>query len=141
MRSMRAGRTSLLALTAATAFALVACGERDRQEQDVSDAGRNAVPNAMQSRGDSSAGATGSSEAAGAAAERAIDDSVITTKAKTALLGDNRVKGSEIHVETNRGVVVLTGTVENQAQIDEATRLVRRIDGVKNVEVDLKVQK
>lgn len=67
-------------------------------------------------------------------AERAVDDSVITTKAKSALLADTTVKGSEIHVETNKGIVTLSGAVDNERQRERAASIVRGIDGVKSVE-------
>lgn len=67
-------------------------------------------------------------------AERTVDDSVLTTKAKSALLADTTVKGSDIHVETNKGIVTLSGTVDNGRQRERAASIVRGIDGVKSVE-------
>jgi len=91
------------------------------------------------SSGEKSSGTSESSGAYGGGsvtkrAERAIDDSVITTKAKTALLADTTVKGSEIHVETEKGVVSLSGMVDSAQQRERAASIVRGIDGVKSVE-------
>ena len=60
-----------------------------------------------------------------------MGDTVITGKVKAALLADSNVKGTDISVETNQGDVTLSGTVASQAQIDDALRIARGIDGVK----------
>lgn len=61
-------------------------------------------------------------------------DTWITAKVKSALLADTDVAGLEINVETVNGVVTLAGQVASQAQIDEATRLARGIEGVTDVQ-------
>jgi|GEM_PF-585371 len=63
-----------------------------------------------------------------------IDDTVVTTKVKSALVNDQEVKGFEIKVETRKGLVLLSGFVDNQTQIDRAISLTRGVEGVKNVE-------
>jgi len=63
-----------------------------------------------------------------------IDDTVITTKVKAALLGDDDVKGLDIKVETRKGRVMLSGFVDGQAQIDRAISVTRAVDGVKDTE-------
>jgi len=73
-------------------------------------------------------------------AGEAVDDTVITGKVKAAFLADSNVKGSDISVETKEGDVTLSGTVASQAQIDDAVRIARGIDGVKNVENKLTVK-
>jgi hyperosmotically inducible protein len=70
-----------------------------------------------------------------------IDDTVITTKVKSALLADNEIKGTDINVETNKGEVMLSGFVNNQAQIDKAMKVANAIDGVKKVENKMSVKK
>ncbi|MDN5751661.1 MAG: BON domain-containing protein [Nitrosospira sp.] len=62
-----------------------------------------------------------------------IDDSVITTKVKSALLADDIVKGLDIQVETRKGEVQLSGFVDSQEQIDRATAVTKGVEGVKNV--------
>ncbi len=66
---------------------------------------------------------------------------MITTKAKTALLADTTVKGTDINVETNKGVVSLNGAVEDSRQKERAASIVKGIDGVKSVENKLTVEK
>ena len=63
-----------------------------------------------------------------------IDDTVLTTKVKSALLGDQTIKGFDIKVGTRKGVVLLSGFVENQAQIDRAIAITRSVEGAKDVE-------
>ncbi len=60
-------------------------------------------------------------------------DTWITTKVKSSLLADSDVSGLDIEVETVNGVVTLTGQVDQQMQIEEATRIAREIEGVTNV--------
>lgn len=63
----------------------------------------------------------------------ALDDSVITTKVKSALFADPEIKSVEIKVETRKGEVQLSGFVDNQAHVDRALDIARRVEGVKNV--------
>jgi hyperosmotically inducible periplasmic protein len=79
-----------------------------------------AAPSTTPSTGTESAGA-------------AIDDSVITTKVKAALLADQDVKGSDISVETKGGEVMLSGAVKDQAQIDKALKVANSVEGVKGI--------
>ena len=63
-----------------------------------------------------------------------IDDTVVTTKVKSALVADQEVRGVELKVETRKGVVQLSGFANNQAQLDRAITVARGIEGVKSVE-------
>jgi hyperosmotically inducible protein len=70
-----------------------------------------------------------------------IDDTVLTTKVKAALLGDQALKGFDIKVETRKGVVQLSGFVETQALIDQAVSLARNVSGTKNVENSMAIKR
>ena len=63
-----------------------------------------------------------------------LDDSVVTTRVKSALLADPDVKSFDLKVGTRKGEVQLSGFVENQSQIDRATAVVRAVEGVKNID-------
>jgi hyperosmotically inducible protein len=63
-----------------------------------------------------------------------IDDSVVTTRVKSALLADPDVKSLDIKVETRKGAVQLSGFVGSQERIDKAVALVLKVEGVKGVE-------
>jgi len=68
-----------------------------------------------------------------------VNDSWITAKTKIALYADDRVKGSQVNVTTNRGVVVLQGKVDSTEAKSSAAEIARGIDGVKEVKNDLQV--
>lgn len=69
-----------------------------------------------------------------------IDDTVITTKVKAALVQDPITKATEINVETFKGVVQLSGFVSSQAAINKAIELARGVDGVKSVKNSMRVK-
>lgn len=131
-----------LLFVVALGAAITGCERRDADQSGAQSSGAPSSPGSdAMSSGARSSGATGSSGAnASGSAERAIDDSVITTKAKSALLADTTVKGTDINVETNRGVVSLSGMVDNDRQRDRAASIVRGIDGVKSVENKMTVK-
>lgn len=63
-----------------------------------------------------------------------VDDAVITSGVKSALLGDEAIKSFDLQVETRKGTVQLSGFVDNQAQIDQAIAVTRSVAGVTEVE-------
>lgn len=63
-----------------------------------------------------------------------IDDSVITSSVKSALLADADIKSFDFKVETRKGEVLLSGFVDNQAQLDRATAVTRAVSGVKGIQ-------
>ena len=69
-----------------------------------------------------------------------MDDSVITTKVKTAILNEPTLKVAEINVETFKGVVQLSGFVSSQAAASKAVEVARGIGGVKSVKNDMRVK-
>ncbi|TJY62798.1 BON domain-containing protein [Sinimarinibacterium sp. CAU 1509] len=66
-----------------------------------------------------------------------IDDSVITTKVKSALLGEKDINSMDIKVETFNGTVQLSGFVDSQWQIDKAVQVASSVGGVQHVKNDL----
>ena len=60
-------------------------------------------------------------------------DAAITSEVKTKLLGDTKVGGLKIDVDTKDNVVTLTGTVSSAAEKAEAIRLAKTTTGVKSV--------
>jgi len=63
-----------------------------------------------------------------------IDDTLVTTKVKSALLADADIKSFDLKVETRKGMVQLSGYVNNQTQVDRAIAATRAVEGVKSVE-------
>lgn len=112
---------------------------------DTATASRADAPSGTSSGSSASSGSSDSSGTAGAGAASkagaAVDDSVITTKVKTAYLADTDIKGLDISVDTNKGEVILTGSVNNQTQIDRAEKIAKGVDGVKTVHNKLTIKK
>jgi len=70
-----------------------------------------------------------------------LDDSMVTTKVKGALLADSSVKSFDIAVLTRKGEVQLSGFVDNQGQIDRALAVARAVEGVGSVSNDMSIKK
>ena len=68
-----------------------------------------------------------------------VDDSAITAKVKASMVRDDLVKARNIDVDTKRGVVTLTGNVSSGAEREQAIRVARKIEGVRNVHANLKI--
>jgi len=69
-----------------------------------------------------------------------VDDSVITSKVKAAILGTPNLNSAEINVETFKGVVQLSGFVSSNAEISTAIAVARRVAGVKSVKNDMRLK-
>src|SRR6185503_11353745 len=65
-----------------------------------------------------------------------MDDSLITTKVKSAILGEPGLKVSQINVETYKGVVQLSGFVDSAAAATKAAQLAHSVKGVTDVKND-----
>ena len=69
-----------------------------------------------------------------------IDDTVITTKVKTAVFSEPSLKSAEINVETFKGVVQLSGFVSSRADINKAVEVARSVQGVESVKNDMRLK-
>jgi len=69
-----------------------------------------------------------------------IDDTVITTKVKAAILNEPTLKSAEINVETFKGVVQLSGFVSTAAMESTAVSVTRSVAGVKSVKNDMRLK-
>lgn len=69
-----------------------------------------------------------------------VDDTVITTKVKAAVLNEPTLKSAEVNVETFKGVVQLSGFVRSQADINRAIEVARGVPGVKSVKNDMRLK-
>jgi hyperosmotically inducible protein len=74
-----------------------------------------------------------------------IDDAIITAKvkgmfAREKIFGEKPISLAKIHVETKNGIVLLTGKVEDAAQIETAKNLAMEVKAVKGVESSLAVE-
>lgn len=69
-----------------------------------------------------------------------VDDTVITTKVKTAIFNEPTLKSAEINVETFKGVVQLSGFVSSYDAVNKAASLARGVSGVRSVKNDMRVK-
>jgi hyperosmotically inducible protein len=69
-----------------------------------------------------------------------VDDTVITTKVKSAILSEPTLKVAEINVETFKGVVQLSGFVSSQSAATTAVTVARGVGGVKSVKNDMQIK-
>lgn len=71
---------------------------------------------------------------------RLVDDSAITAKVKANIIREEGLKGLQISVETHKGIVQLSGFVDNKTQIVRAEEIAQSIRGVKSVRNSLVVK-
>ena len=74
---------------------------------------------------------------AGATTE--VKDSWVTAKTKIALFRDDRVKGTQVNVETTKGDVILRGKVDSDGAKKAAEEVAQRTEHVKSVKNELQV--
>jgi hyperosmotically inducible protein len=72
-------------------------------------------------------------------AKTMVTDSWVTSKTKISLFADERVKGTQVSVDTTKGVVHLRGKVDSAEAKSAAGDIAKGIDGVKSVKNDLQV--
>lgn len=69
-----------------------------------------------------------------------VDDSVITTRVKTAIFKEANLKTLQINVKTYQGVVQLSGFVDSAQNVTKAGEVARRVENVVSVQNDLIVK-
>ena len=69
-----------------------------------------------------------------------LDDSVITTKVKTAIFNEPSLKVTQITVETYKSVVQLSGFVDSSDSMNKAVAIARSVDGVSSVKNDMRLK-
>lgn len=70
-----------------------------------------------------------------------LDGGIITTKVKSALLADAKIKSFDISVVTRKDQVQLSGFVDNQAQMDRAVEIAHGVEGVGSVTNEMSLKK
>jgi osmotically-inducible protein OsmY len=90
------------------------------------------------------AAAFGTAQLAGCASEpanrstgRVFDDAALTAKVKAALARDKEVPAHNVNVTTYRGVVQLSGFVEDEQAARKAGEVARGVEGVQQVYNDV----
>ena len=75
------------------------------------------------------------------AADKPVSDDAIYDNVRIKLASDIDVKGGALKVDGKQGVVTLAGVVETQAQKDKATKIAKKVKGVKSVDNQIEVKK
>lgn len=137
-------RISLLSAVALAA-ALTACSKQEdnmtagqRLDGAVADA-KQAAAETRQDAKEAVAGAEATAERAAADASQATSDVGITAKVNAALVADDKLKATQINVDTREGMVTLTGKAPDSQSRERATTLASAVDGVKHVNNQLVV--
>jgi len=69
-----------------------------------------------------------------------VDDSVVTTKVKAALVAEPATKARDITVVTRDGIVQLSGFVDSATEKSTAAEVAQGVNGVKEVRNDLQIK-
>lgn len=133
------GNVKLIGISLLLAVGLAACNKPGPAET----AGKKldeSVDKAGQKIGDTAESVGDKMSAQSAKAGVAIDDAEITTKVKAAIFAEPGLKTLQISVDTVKGVVTLTGSVNSQANSDRAKALAAAVADVKMVENKLVIK-
>jgi osmotically-inducible protein OsmY len=127
-----AEKTKELAHTVAqkTERAVDTAGDKSRQAASTT---AQKTDNAMDNAGDKT-------REAGANTKVAASDTAITTKVKAGLVKEPNLESLGIHVETEKGVVMLSGFVNSKAEADKAVKVAKGVEGVTSVKSAIKVK-
>ena len=77
--------------------------------------------------------------AAIAAEKAAVSDDVIYDMVRRRLASDQIVKGGALKVDVKDGVVTLSGMVDENKQKERATKVTKKVAGVKSVNNELQI--
>ncbi len=70
-----------------------------------------------------------------------VKDSIITTKIKAKLAAEHLASAVHIKVDTDaNGYVMLSGNARTKAEVDQAAKIARGVEGVKNVDNQIEVK-
>jgi osmotically-inducible protein OsmY len=75
-----------------------------------------------------------------AADKKPLTDDMISDYVRLRLSADAEVKGGALEAVSKDGVVTLTGTVDNEGQKNKATKLAKKVKGVKSVVNNLTIK-
>jgi hyperosmotically inducible protein len=140
-------RIPLLA-TLAVAAALTACSRNNDDDRTAGQRLDGAVADAKRESNETKRDAQQAMNDAQMSASRAADttaqvstDMAITAKVNAALAVDDKLKATQINVDTREGQVTLTGQAPDAQSRERATTLVSAVDGVKQVNNQLVVNR
>ncbi|OJX10979.1 MAG: hypothetical protein BGO77_01860 [Caedibacter sp. 37-49] len=70
-----------------------------------------------------------------------LDDAGITASIKSSLIAEPTLKATEIHVDTFKNTVQLSGFVSTYDQVRTAERIARNTSGVRKIENNIKIRR
>jgi hypothetical protein len=73
-------------------------------------------------------------------APSAVSDASITAKLKTEMWRDGMLRGNDVHVETNRGIITLGGTVRTDEERLRVLTLAKSMIGANGVVDELRIR-
>lgn len=127
----------ITAISTLTAIGLAACDRPDPAETaETSGQQMDQTTERGASAGDQNSTSGEQTARAGAA----VNDAEITTMVKSAISAEPQLKAQEIGVNTEKGVVTLSGSVDSMSTSDRAAALAREVAGVKEVDNRLMVK-
>lgn len=131
--------TTAGAATGAAAGATL--GERTREAlHNVKEKTKDVMERAGDKTRDVASGTAQKTENAADRTGRNASDAAITTKVKASLVAEKDLSSMDINVDTEKGVVMLSGFVESKAEADKAVRVAKGVDGVTNVKSAIKIK-
>ena len=105
---------------------------------------RNSTPTSEQPKDKTASTSSKRSSSTGtstsASSSNSSPDALITTKVKAEYAKDKVVSATKIHVDTDHGVVHLSGMAKSQEEADKAVALAKNVKGVSSVKSDIKVE-
>lgn len=141
----RSNWSCVLAVTLGTAL-MTGCarddraGTAERDAERAADAARDAGRDAGAAAREAGRDATGAAREAGRDAAGMMDNAGLTAKVKSKLAADGKLSTlTNIDVDSNNGIVTLSGSVPSNEYKQMAARLAMQVDGVKRVENNLKI--
>jgi hyperosmotically inducible periplasmic protein len=117
-----------------------AANEVKRDARDATASAGAAADRAAQSTREMGAAAADKTQSMGATAGDKVDDATITTKVNAALAKDKDLSAIKIDVDTQNGVVTLSGPAPTATAKQRASEIARTVKGVSSVNNQLTVK-
>ncbi len=128
-------RTALLASSLAIVLAMAAC-----ERPDNAAVGAKMAAGAKQDARDAPARAADNTRLMGASSSDSVDDATITSKVNASLAADRDLSAIRIDVDTQNGVVTLSGPAPSVTARERASEIARGVKGVSSVNNQLTLQ-
>jgi hyperosmotically inducible protein len=125
---------ALISAVAAAALLTAGCEQRAQGDKfgQKSDQANSSVMGKLDQPDTNKSNRPGNADQAGGKVS-GIDDTMITTKVKAALLAEPGLKSAQINVATKDATVTLSGAIDSDIMRDRAKQIALSTEGVKNV--------